>query len=355
MFKQTKSMWLCVTCLMINCSDSVEEKQTTNEPDPTSPAKTIANPLLTGSDPWIYQKDGMYYYMHTDGGSINLRTMQSVSEIADATPIRVFSPTTGSANSKNIWAPEIHYLNNKWYIYYTAGSGTDISQRTWVLENSHADPTKGIWVDKGKIYHPDADFWAIDGSILQHGGSNYFIWCGRPGAAVNNLTQNIYIAKMANAWTLTGPVTMLTTPALGWERNGHPVNEGPQSLKSPNGKQHIVYSASSCHTDNYSLGLLTLKDNGDPMKAEDWTKSQEPIFSKNIENKAFGPGHNAFFKSPDGKEDWIIYHANSNTGEGCSTKRNIRMQKISFTDAGAPILGTPVAIGTAINIPSGEK
>ena len=353
-FKHSNLMWVCLTCFALGCSDSVEDTTIPDKTENPSKNKTIKNPLLTGSDPWVYQKDGKYYYMHTDGGSINLRVTTSVSEIANATAVRVFSPTTGTANSRNIWAPEIHYINSKWYIYYTAGAGTDITQRTWVLENSHSDPTKGIWVDKGEIQHKDTDYWAIDGSILQYKGNTYFMWCGRPGAAVANLTQNIYIAKMSNPWTLDGPVTMLTTPSLTWERSGHPVNEGPQSLVSPNGKQHIVYSASSCHTDNYALGLLTLKDNGDPMKLEDWTKSQQPIFSKSAENKAFGPGHNAFFKSPDGKEDWIIYHANSNAGEGCSTKRNIRIQKISFTPDGMPNLGTPVAINTEINVPAGE-
>ena len=355
LFKSPKLMWVLLTCVALSCSDSIENA---NIPDPVEPPvieKTIKNPLLTGSDPWVYQKDGKYYYMHTDGGSINLRVTTSVSAIADATPVRIFTPTNGTANSKNIWAPEIHYLNSKWYVYYTAGNGTDITQRTWVLENSHADPTKGVWVDKGQISHPNTNFWSIDGSILEHKGTNYFMWCARPGAAVNNLTQNIYIAKMSNPWTLEGPATMLTAPTLSWERSGHAVNEGPQSLISPNGKQHIVYSASSCHTDNYALGLLTLKENGDPMKVEDWTKSQQPIFTKNVENKAFGPGHNSFFKSPDGKEDWIIYHANSNAGEGCGTKRNIRIQKISFSANGEPELGVPVAVGTAINVPSGEK
>ena len=351
----SKLMWVSFMCFALSCSDSLEESKIPSEPEPSDVPTTIKNPLLTGSDPWVFQKDGTYYYMHTDGGSINLRVTKSVTQIANSPAVRVFTPTTGTPNSRNIWAPEIHYINRKWYIYYTAGSGADITQRTWVLENSHADPTKGFWVDKGQIFHPDTDFWAIDGSIMEYKGEMYFMWCGRPGAASNNLTQNIYISKMATPWSLEGPAVMLTAPTLSWERSGHPVNEGPQSLVSPNGKQHIVYSASSCHTDNYALGLLTLKDNGDPMNAADWTKSQQPIFTKNVENKAFGPGHNSFFKSPDGKEDWIIYHANSNSGDGCTNKRNIRVQKIMFSQSGEPELGVPVAVGVEIDVPAGEK
>src|SRR5690606_16033003 len=217
-----------------------------------------------------------------------------------------------------VWAPEIHFLDNKWYIYYTAGNGNDITgQRTWVLENSSADPTTGTWVEKGRIYHEMADFFAIDGTVMEYNGSRYFLWSGRPDPTGVVLTQNIYIAKMSNPWTLTGPVTKLTEPVLSWERMGFAVNEGPQILMSPDNDVFMVYSASYCGTDDYSLVMLCLAKGGVPMNLSYWTKIPHPIFSKNPQNNAYSPGHNAFFKSPDGTEDWIIYHANTHAGQGC--------------------------------------
>ena len=62
----------------------------------------------------------------------------------------------------------------------------DSTQRTWVLENTAADPTHGAWVDKGKSYSPAYDRWAIDGTVLDHGGSRYFLWSGRPDLSVQN-------------------------------------------------------------------------------------------------------------------------------------------------------------------------
>ena len=147
---------------------------------------------------------------------------------------------------------------------------------------------------------------------------------------------------------------MLTKPELAWELSGGPVNEGPQIIKNSSGKVFLVFSASGCRMDDYTPGLLSLKDGGNPLVAADWTKKQQPVFIKNLANNAFGPGHNAFFTSADGTEDWISYHANSNAGKGCSGNRNIRMQKFTWNADVMPKFGEPLKTGVSINVPSGE-
>jgi GH43 family beta-xylosidase len=330
------------------CSPSC--KRTSNDPAPPS-TNTFVNPLMNGSDPWVYQNDSVYYYTHTLGNRINLWKTDNMSKLAMAMSVPVFAPPTAAANSQHIWAPEIHRLDGKWYIYYTAGSGPDSMQRTWVLENSAANPISGNWIDKGRIYNTDTDFWAIDGTVFEHKGIRYFLWSGRP--QVNQQNQNIYIAKMSNPWTLERPSVMLTRPELLWEING-PVNEAPQILKNDRGDVFLIYSASGCWTDDYALGILTLKPAGDPLNASDWIKSQQPVFSKKPENSAYAPGHNGFFKSKNGKEDWLIYHANTNSGDGCTNKRNIRMQRFTWNENGSPDLGEPVKVATALPVPAGE-
>jgi len=115
----------------------------------------------------------------------------------------------------------------------------------------------------------------------------------------------------------------------------------------------IVFSGSGCWTDYYTLGLLALKGE-DLMDPDNWEKHKKPIFAWSKENGVYAPGHNSFFKSPDGKEDWILYHANDNSGDGCGGKRSPRMQKISWNKDGTPNLGTPVSTNTILEIPSEE-
>lgn len=320
------------------------------------PLPTFTNPLLkSGPDPWVIQKDGFYYYMNTQGRQISILKTKTLSQLSTAEVKVVYKAPPTGADSKNIWAPELHFLNKKWYIYYTAGSSGDFAtQRMFVLENSSADPTKGTWVAKGQIKDNNADFFAIDATVFTRKGKNYIIWSGHISATDN--TQRLYIAQLAKEpWKMASSRAEISTPTHDWEKIGKPhVNEGPEILKNKKGKTFLIFSASGCWTDDYSLGMMTLKENGDPLKPADWTKADKPVFTKKPENGAYGPGHNGFFKSPDGKEDWIIYHANPKPGLGCSNDRSPRMQKFSWNADGTPNFGEPVKIDTPILKPSGE-
>ncbi len=61
-----------------------------------------------------------------------------------------------------------------------------------------------------------------------------------------------------------------------------------------------------------------------------------------------------FFKSQDGREDWIIYHANTFAGQGCADTRSPRMQKFTWNTDGTPNFGQPVTINVKLRRPSGE-
>ncbi len=341
--------------LTINCSRKTINTRTVADSSLQQKEVSFINPLLqSGPDPWVIQKDSMYYYLHTLGNRIGIYKTKAISDLKNATATTVWVSTGTGANSKNIWAPELHWLNDKWYIYYTAGATPDLStQRSFVLENSSRDPLEGKWVDKGKIFDPGTDFFAIDGTIFNHKGKDYFIWSGHINST--DKTQRLYIAPMLNPWTLASSRKEISAPQYDWEKIGTPhVNEGPEILKNPDGKVFLIYSASGCWTDDYALGMLTLKEGGDPLNAADWIKSPEPVFTKSPENGAYGPGHNSFFKSADGKEDWIIYHANSGPNEGCKNARSPRAQKFSWKADGTPDFGVPVKIHTEIRKPSGE-
>lgn len=315
---------------------------------------TFKNPLIaSGADPYVAQKDGFYYYLQTTYSDLRIWKTRKMSALPTTSGQVVWTPPATGPASGNVWAPELYFLDGKWYIYYSAGpAGTNLGlQRTWVLENSSPDPTTGTWVDKGRIFNPNADFWAIDGTVLEQNNNRYFIWSGHNGS---DGVQRLYISRMSSPWTLTGPRVELSSPQFSWENVGPPyVNEGPEILKH-NGKTFLVYSASFCGSDQYALGMLTASDAADPLLPASWRKSPQPVFAQNPANRAYATGHNSFFKSVDGREDWLIYHANSSPNEGCFDRRNPRMQKFSWNADGTPNFGTPVAIDVSITNPSGE-
>src|SRR6185437_7353422 len=130
------------------------------------------------------------------------------------------------------------------------------------------------------------------------------------------------------------------------------VNEGPEILKHEN-KIFLIYSASGCWTDYYALGMITANANGDLLKSSSWKKTDHPVFKESIANHVYATGHNSFFKSPDGTEDYILYHANSEPGQGCGGYRSPRAQKFTWNADGSPNFGVPVAAGVHLNVPSG--
>lgn len=321
-------------------------------------AQTFVNPLLSsGADPWCIYKNGYFYYTNTLGNRIDIWKTKSISDLPTAERKTVWSPPATGPYSKQIWAPEIHYLQGKWYIYFAADSGRNEDHRLWVLENESADPLQGTWKVKGKLTTP-GDKWSIDGSVFFYKKSMYLVWSGWEGDV--NGQQNIYISKMRNPWTVENKRVLISSPTYNWERSGDIkhgnsieqvyVNEGPQVLVH-HGNLFLIYSASGCWTDNYALGMLQ-KTGKNILDATSWKKHPEPVFTRSVQCKVFAPGHNCFFKSPDGKEDWILYHANSEPAQGCGRFRSPRAQKFTWTSDGYPYFGEPVEENLPLIVPS---
>lgn len=322
------------------------------------PVATFTNPLLpAGADPWCIYKDGYYYYTNTTGHNITVWKTKSIAELATAEKKVVFSPPATGPYSKELWAPEIHFLQGKWYVYFAADSGNNVDHRLWVLENGSADPFQGTWEVKGRLSTPD-DKWSIDGTVYEHETQLYLLWSGWEGDV--NGQQDIYIAKMSNPWTVTGERVRLSSPTLPWEKHGdlnNPndvphvnVNEGPQLLRNKN-QLFLIYSASGCWTDQYSLGMLSTTMGADLMDSTAWKKHPEPVFTQSPENKVYAPGHNSFFVSPSGKENWILYHANDAPGQGCGEFRSPRAQPFTWKEDGTPDFGKPLSVATRLTIP----
>ena len=325
-----------------------------------SQRKQFSNPLLpSGADPWSITLDGNYYYTHTMGDRIVLWKTSDLTNLAAAEKKTVWTPPAGEPYSHELWAPELHFIDDKWYVYFAADSGNNNSHRLWVLENSSRNPLEGTWEFKGKLTDP-TDKWAIDGSVIKLRDQLYLAWSGWEGDV--NGQQNIYIAKMENPWTVSGNRVKLSSPDYSWERYGeldNPndpdhvyVNEGPQFLKHGS-RIFIIYSASGCWTDHYALGMLSADADADLLSPDSWEKSPEPVFF--ADGSAAGTinaGHNSFFKSPDGTEDWILYHANEKPGQGCGRSRSPRAQKFGWQENGFPDFGTPIGLTQQQEIPS---
>jgi GH43 family beta-xylosidase len=312
-----------------------------NEPEWTNPI------ALQRADPQIVLYQNVYYFIATvpEYDRIALRKADEISGLSVAVEKDIWVRPSSGDMSGYIWAPELHRIDGKWYIYYAAGNADNSTPiRMYVLENESENPMEGEWSKKGRII-TDFETFCLDATTFSHSGIRYLVWAQKDPSIRGN--TNLYIAEMDTPWSIKGEMVMLSKPELDWEIIGYWVNEGPSVIQC-NGKVFVAYSASA--TDHhYCMGLLTADGDANLLDPNVWQKSPKPVFSSCEKNEIYGPGHCSFTTTKDGKQDILVYHARDYKKiEGnalANPDRHARAQFISWSPDGDLILGEPVKAG----------
>lgn len=304
---------------------------------------TFLNPIkdAPSADPWVIQKDGFYYLLVTTSKSVWIHKSNKLETVGRAPRIKVWTAPDGDIIDKT-WAPELHYLNGRWYVYTCGNIATDGStkMRMIVLEGDTQDAQKPYTYVS--MFIPNQ--MAIDASIWQDPETNKIYMAWSQWAP----DQSIYIAEMLTPTTLGSVTVKLSEPTAAWEKKGWNVNEGPAFIKR-NNKLHIIFSVSGCSTPDYGLARLTCS-NGNYLNAASWTKHNELVFARHEENKVWGVGHHGFAKSPDGSEDWLVYHAKLSQTD-MNEDRCTRIQPFTWDENDNPVFGEPYPTDIPLPVP----
>lgn len=226
---------------------------------------TFTNPVADGQDPWVVRHDGYYHLVESRGGGITVYRSEKLTDLK-RDPVQVWeSPDTGW-NRTNVWAPELHLIDGRWYIYYAAGRAGPpyVHQRSGVLQSTGSDP-RGPYTDLGMLRtvddlrSSDPVTWAIDLTVERIGGRLYAVWSGwEENRDTDRTQQHLYIAEMANPWTISGDRVRISSPVESWELGtALDLNEGPQFLRHDD-ELFIIYSTRESWLPDYRLGQLRL-------------------------------------------------------------------------------------------------
>lgn len=314
---------------------------------------TTVNPLVSQrADPFVtHPFQGRYYFTGSvpTYDHIAVRGATTIAGLSDAPETVIWRRPSSGRMGGYIWAPELHRIGDKWYVYFAAGdAGAVFAVRIYVLESALDDPTDASgWTLKGRI-ETEWDSFSLDATTFALRGKRYLVWAqSEPEIAVNS---SIYIAEMSSPWQLRSKPTRITTPTRSWETIGYKVDEGPAVLVR-NGRVFLTFSASATDA-NYCMGLVTAPEDADLLDRGSWTKTDTPIFTTSAATSRYGPGHNSFTVAEDGKTDVLVYHARSYrdiSGDPLyDPNRDARVQKLYWHPDGTPLFGVPIGDGGPI-------
>lgn len=336
--------------MLLGCSEksainTLDTASVTNEATHSDASATSAAPevfIPQRADPFIHRTEqGHYYFIATSPlfDQIQLRGAETLKGLAAAPEKTIWKKYETGPMSVNIWAPELHYFDDAWYIYFAAGDvAVPGSIRMYVLENKNQNPLEGEWTELGRV-ETARDSFSLDATVFSHNNQRYLVWAQRDAEGKYN--SAMYIAHLLTPTTLGSVETLITEPEFDWEVQGYKVNEGAAVIKR-NGKIFIAYSGSA--TDHrYAMGLIWADENADLLDPAVWQKSPKPLFYTNEDLQRFGPGHNSFTLLDDGKTDVMVYHARTSQSLDGSPlsdpNRHAFIRRLQWDEQGFPEFG----------------
>lgn len=266
--------------------------------------KILCNSQGTQSrDPAITKHNGKYYWIYAHESRLYIMEAERIEDFQTGVAKLVWTPER-EEYAHEVWAPELHVVDDVCYIYVACDDGDNFNHRMYVLSNGCSDPL-APYKNLGKITD-STDKWAIDGTLLHHKSGMYIIWSGWEGD--KNIEQNIYIARLKNPTEIEGERVMISHPEYDWEKLGGEgvegglpfINEGPFAFTTE-GRTFVAYSGAGSWCTDYCVALLELVGD-DPMDASSWKKQTSPAISKN--DQFMGMGHCSIIE----EENLIFFH-----------------------------------------------
>lgn len=336
-------------------------KPGTYEVSGTVSRKEYDNPFIEQkADPWITKGSDEYYYftasypMYGSGDSngyskITLRRSETIEGLQNAEEVTIWDSKNSANIHRYIWAPEIHEINGKWYVYFTGSTSSNVwGIRPHVLECTGDNiMDASSWTESGVFQTVEGDDFSfkdfsLDMTYFENNGIHYVIW------AQKGTASDLYMATINpdEPWKLTSKPMLLTTPEYSWERINENVNEGPAVIKRE-GKVFVYFSAAATGVE-YCMGVLAANADSDLMNPNSWVKTPYPILTSDDVPGEYGPGHNSFTVDENGN-DVFVYHARSqecyenkceysNQDPLYDPCRHSRVKNVHWAADGTPIL-----------------
>ncbi len=307
--------------------------------------RTYQNPVYAGDmpDPSVHRFGDYYYAFGTTGAGrlpdgriftlLRSRNLVDWEKLGGA----LVPPDTNAAYQ--YWAPEITENGGKYYLYYSMGG---VEPERFYLRVGISDKPEGPYIDSGKVLvDAETNRFTIDAFPYRDDDGQWYLYysCNFPyetgdlhagtGIVVDRLVDMTRLAgerqvvlRASHDWTLYESNRWMGV--YGQTFNWHTI-EGPCVLKH-DGKIYCIYSGANWQTPRYGLDVVTAsKPLGPYSGAGDSAKVLH-----GIPDEVRGPGHNSVVLGPDGKTQYVLYHA----WDKRMKRRQLCVDKLDWTPDG---------------------
>jgi arabinan endo-1,5-alpha-L-arabinosidase len=320
-----------------------------NPPAPTDTSPIVAdvlyqNPLFEPdvADPsFIRANDGWFYAYGTENTwspgvtrvvpIVRSQTMVEWEYVANAFTVK----PTWKQGGGGIWAPQIVFRNNTYYLYYSFSKWGDSNPGIGLATSQYP---YGPFTDQGKVF--DAQSMGVANSIDQ-----FFIEAGEG----NSLKRYLFWGSFQGIYGIEMAEDMKTTVGEKFKIAGNGFEA--TYIYPKNGKFYFFGSSGNCcegANSQYRVSVAVADNIKGPYK----TKTGVNILGDNREGTPFlvgdaatgwvGPGHNGEIITDDHGRDFILYHAiavsNPLLPNG-ATRRPLMMDEIIWVDGWPTIAG----------------
>ena len=286
--------------------------------------RTYTNPVYGASmpDPSVIRYHGYYYAFGTTG---NERTPDGRVFTALKSRNLVEWETLGGAlvppspdRRVQYWAPEVTHNQGTFYLYYAMGG---LEPEKFEIRVATSRAPEGPYVDTGHVLVDcDTNRFAIDPFPFRDDDGEWYFFYARnftnsapgehPGTA-------IVVDRLVDMTRLAGDCHVVLRARYDWtlyEANRrmdvydatfdwHTI-EGPCVVKH-DGRYYCFYSGANYQTARYGVDYVVADHPLGPYSGQ----GDQARVLHSVSGKVRGPGHHSIVPSPDGRAQYLVYHA----------------------------------------------
>jgi beta-xylosidase len=315
-----------------------------------SAPRTYTNPVYAGDmpDPTVIRWQGVYYAMGTSGNGRTedgrIFTLLRSTNLVDWEKLGgALIPPSDNADYQ-YWAPEATFAGGKFYIYYAMGG---VEPERFEIRAATSATPQGPYTDTGRVLADcEHNRFTIDPFPFRDDDGQWYFFYSRnftnaepglhtgTGIVVDKLMEMTrlagdchVVARARYDWTLYQAHRFM--PVYGRTFDWHTI-EGACVIKHA-GRYYCFYSGANYQTARYGLDYVVADHPLGPYTGQGETAR----LLHSIPDKVRGPGHNDIAVAPDGRTEYIVYHA----WDADMKVRQMCIDKLIWTADGPRCLG----------------